>query len=98
MKCLNFGFLILGILFPHCTSSQKWHTHADIKVYEENPFYWQYKGEPILLTGGSKEDNLFNHPENLEEHLDLLKESGGNYVRNTMSSRDPGQSLGFQNT
>jgi hypothetical protein len=70
-------------------------THEAIKVYEENPYYWQYKGEPVLLTGGSKEDNLFNHPENLKKHLDLLKEIGGNYVRNTMSSHDPGNPWAF---
>ena len=93
---LYFVFLILGILFSQCRSSQKLFTQEAIKVYEENPYYWQYKGEPVLLTGGSKEDNLFNHPENLEKHLDLLKENGGNYVRNTMSSRDPGNPWAFK--
>ena len=58
-----------------------------IRPYEANPYFWQYKGEPILLLGGSWQDNLFNHPEGLEAHLDLLASVGGNYVRNTMSSR-----------
>ena len=69
--------------------------HADedrIRPYENNPTYWQYKGEPVLLLGGSNQDNLFNHPnlgpDGLEAHLDLLVSVGGNYVRNTMSSRD----------
>ena len=76
--------------------------HADpedrIQPYSENPFYWQYKGEPVLLLGGSFQDNLFNHPTGppdlfppdgtLESHLDLLVSVGGNYVRNTMSHRD----------
>ena len=26
-----------------------------IQIYKENPRYWQYKGEPILLIGGSVE-------------------------------------------
>ncbi len=60
-----------------------------IQIYKENPRYWQYKGKPVLLLGGSVEDNLFQIPE-LEEHLDLLESVGGNYVRNTMSSRDEG--------
>jgi hypothetical protein len=60
-----------------------------IQPYSKNPFYWQYNGEPVLLLGGSVEDNLFQIP-NLEEHLDLLKSVGGNYVRCTMSSRDDG--------
>ena len=60
-----------------------------IEIYSTIPAYWQYNGEPILLLGGSKDDNLFQIPA-LKEHLDLLKSVGGNYVRNTMSSRDPG--------
>lgn len=65
-----------------------------IQPYEDNPRYWQYKGEPVLLLGATDEDNLFNHPDiwpfGLESHLDLMVENGGNYVRNTMSSRDHG--------
>jgi len=60
-----------------------------IEIYKPNPAYWQYDGKPILLLGGSKEDNLFQIPD-IKEHLDLLKSVGGNYVRNTMSSRDEG--------
>ena len=60
-----------------------------IQIYKENPRYWQYKGEPILLIGGSVEDNLFQIP-NLKEHLELLKSVGGNYVRSTMSWVDEG--------
>ncbi len=53
----------------------------------EYPDYWSINGETTMLLGGSVEDNLFQIP-NLEEHLDLLKNAGGNYVRNTMSARD----------
>jgi len=63
-----------------------------IQPWTEDNRYWQYRGEPILLLGGSDQDNLFNHPnighDGLEAHLDLLVSAGGNYVRNTMSSRD----------
>ena len=62
---------------------------GNIRIYEKNPQYWQYKGKPVVLIGGSVEDNLFQIP-NLKEHLDLLKSVGGNYVRNTMSARDDG--------
>jgi hypothetical protein len=71
-----------------------------IQPYAKNPTYWQIKGKPVLLLGGSNQDNLFNHPnigpDGLEAHLDLLVSAGGNYVRNTMSSRDrsdPGSDL-----
>jgi hypothetical protein len=59
-----------------------------------HPQYWSCGGETILLLGGSKEDNLFQIPD-LEEHLDLLTASGGNYVRCTMSSRDEWNAWAF---
>ncbi len=66
-----------------------------IRPYTENSFYWQYKGEPVLLVGGTDDDNPFNVPDSLgpdglESHLDVLQSVGGNYIRNTMSSRDGG--------
>ena len=67
-----------------------------VRIYSENPFYWEYKGKPVLLLGGSGEDNLFNHPDGLAEHLDLLRAAGGNYIRNTMSSRNPGNPWAFK--
>ena len=60
-----------------------------IKPASLNPFYFQYRGAPVLLLGGSVEDNLFQIPD-LEAHLDLLASVGGNYIRCTMSSRDEG--------
>ncbi len=67
-----------------------------IQPYAANPFYWQYKGKPVLLLGGSREDNLFNQPDGLAEHLDALAACGGNYIRNTMSSRNPGNVWAFK--
>jgi hypothetical protein len=61
-----------------------------IRPYPHNPFYWQYQGKPVLLLGGSWQDNLFNHPNGLAKHLDRLVASGGNYLRNTMSHRNTG--------
>ncbi len=66
-----------------------------IRPYAGNPYYWQYKGEPVLLLGGSWQDNLFNHPEGLAEHLDLLVRRGGNYVRNVMSTREAGNVFAY---
>jgi len=60
-----------------------------IRPWDENPRYWQYRCEPVLLLGGTREDNLFQIPD-LEEHLDLLASVGGNVIRNTMSDRDEG--------
>jgi len=57
-----------------------------IRPWSENPRFWQYKGEPVLLLGGSKDDSLFQIPD-LKEHLDEMARVGANYIRNTMSDR-----------
>ncbi len=82
MSRINTAVWIL-IILPTNLISQA------IQISPDHPQYWSYQGKPMLLLGGSVEDNLFQIP-NLEEHLDLLSAVGGNYVRNTMSSRDPG--------
>jgi hypothetical protein len=62
-----------------------------IRPYDANPYYWQYKGRPVLLLGGSDDDNLFQWEESaLHTQLDRLRAAGGNTLRNTMSSRDEG--------
>ena len=60
-----------------------------IQPWAENPRYWQHRGRPVMLLGGSKDDNLFQIPD-LEEHLDEMKTAGANYIRNTMSDRKDG--------
>ena len=58
-----------------------------IKPYALNPRYWQYKGQPVMLLGGSKTDHLFLL-DDLQPHLDEIHAVGANYVRNTMSQRE----------
>lgn len=58
-----------------------------IQPYKENPRYWQYEDKPVVLLGGTVDDNLFQHPQ-LEQLLDQLQSVGGNYIRNTMSDRN----------
>ncbi len=83
-------FLLLGWACASGTgtpSPGKNDSAVGIRPCPQNPRYWQYKGKPVMLIGGSREDNLFQIPD-LEEHLDSLAGVGGNYIRNTMSSRD----------
>jgi hypothetical protein len=91
-----------GLIFPvtlACDSGDGTLPREVIMVYNENHFYWEYGGVPVLLLGGTDQDNLFNHPDlppsGLPDHLDLLVASGGNYVRNTMSHRDEGNIFAF---
>ncbi|MHC4398399.1 MAG: hypothetical protein ACYTG0_01825 [Planctomycetota bacterium] len=61
---------------------------APLEPWPENPWYWSYHGQPVLLLGGSDDDNLFQWSEaDLAEQLDRLAKAGGNVVRNTMSDR-----------
>jgi hypothetical protein len=57
-----------------------------IRPWDQDPRYWQYRGQPVLLLGGSKDDNLFQIPD-LKQHLDEMAACGANYIRNTMSDR-----------
>jgi len=65
-----------------------------IRPWTEDARYWQYRGAPVLLVGGSREDNLFQIPD-LQEQLDLLASVGGNQIRNTMSDRDEGDAYPY---
>jgi len=86
MKKVAFSVTAIMILFG--ASLRADGQNADrIKPYRDNPKYWQYKGEPILLLGGSKTDHIFL-AEDLKEHLDEIAGVGANYVRNTMSQRE----------
>jgi hypothetical protein len=71
--------------------------YQGIKIYNQNPWYWQYQGKPVILRGGSDDDNPFQWTgKELTDHLDLLASVGGNYLRNTMSDRDEGNVYAFK--
>jgi len=62
---------------------------SGIQPWNENAWYWSYRGKPVLLLGGSDDDNLFQWPEQqLIPQLDRLTAAGGNVIRNTMSDRN----------
>ena len=67
---------------------------TELSISQRYPQYWALNGQPTMLLGGTVEDNLFQIT-GLENHLDLLASVGGNYVRNTMSSRDEGNQWPF---
>jgi hypothetical protein len=82
--------LLILIFITPATSQQSVNTMKNpdrIQAWSENPRYWQFKGRPVLLLGGSKTDHLFL-AENLLDHLNEMQEVGANYVRNTMSQRE----------
>lgn len=86
-KLVPIIFLLLSCF---AVNAQKSRIHP----WEENNWYWQYNGKPIMLFGASSDDNLFQWPkEMLIPHLDSMKRVGANYVRNTMSDR---QDRGFE--
>jgi hypothetical protein len=89
MRSIHRLFLPLVVFLTFaCGSARKTETTSDprIRPFSENPFYWQYQGEPLMLIGASADDNLFQLAD-LETHLDQLHAAGANYIRNTMSER-----------
>jgi len=79
----HFALLVASVWLGATASAED----SRIQPYKENLRYWQYKGQPVMLLGGSEDDNLFQLP-HLKGHLDEIKAAGGNYIRNTMSDRN----------
>ena len=47
-----------------------------------HPFFWNLRGTPTVLIGGSDDDSIFHWDlASLRAHLDLLVSVGGNYLR-----------------
>jgi hypothetical protein len=87
MNSIRLIILYLALLFWGCQPKAEPENFQGIMVYPENPFYFQYKGKPILLVGATDYHNIFQR-KNLVEELEKLLAHGGNYVRNTMASRE----------
>lgn len=96
-------FIASALILLHFLSlqsqSESYNSDDGIKIYDQCTWYWQYHGKPVLLRGGSDDDNLFQWTgKALTGHLDQLAAVGGNYVRNTMSDRDEGNVYAFKRT
>lgn len=85
----HIGFAAVILAYAFNAYGLKFDAEDAIQPSRESPRYWQYKSETVVLLGGSREDNLFQVAD-LPAHLDVLASSGGNYIRNTLSSRDDG--------
>lgn len=72
-------------------------TRAGLSIADSNPRYWAVDEEPVLLLGGSSEDNLFQVADVASE-LEELASVGGNYVRCTMSAREEFAVYPFEET
>jgi hypothetical protein len=81
---------IITILIPLMITPHQGFGESPIAPYPGNPFYWEYNGKPILLIGGTNHHDMFNRPTGIYEELYLLHSIGGNYIRNVMSHRHPG--------
>jgi hypothetical protein len=87
-------FLVAWLSFYSCSDTDNGKI---IRPYSENPSYWEYGGQPVLLLGATITDNMFQIG-HLESHLDSLANAGGNYIRNTMSDRKEGNQKAFAMT
>lgn len=85
---------ILALLCPSLLSLPNPNAPPGLQPWPDNAWYWSYRGQPVLLLGGSDDDNLFQWTEaKLKEQLERLVAAEGNVVRNTMSDR---RDLGFE--
>jgi hypothetical protein len=88
MKSIWFLAIFMTWISLSANCQVKKTTDQRIKPWTENPRFWQFKGEPLMLLGASSDDNLFQWPAAmLVPHLDSMQSVGANYVRNTMSDR-----------
>ena len=78
--------LLFAVLLLSCTTPPE---KKFIHPWPQNPRYWAYGDNPVLLLGASDNDNLFQSDNKIGQ-LDTLAAIGGNVIRNTMSSRDSG--------
>jgi hypothetical protein len=85
VKLLVELFFLLAAFFTACQPASQLVNH--IRPTSEYPGYWEYRGNPILLIGGTDTDNLFQKPFVITQLHDLAT-AGGNYIRNTMSARE----------
>jgi hypothetical protein len=66
----RIGMVVALVLAMSCAMVVARGNEADrIQPYAKNPTYWQYLGKPVMLLGGSDEDNLFNHPNHPPERV-----------------------------
>jgi hypothetical protein len=73
------------------------HGAGPVRPHAANPWYWEYHDKPVVLVGASHRDNLFQWTgQQLVDHLELLVSVGGNYVRCTLSDRNPGDIYAFR--
>jgi hypothetical protein len=88
---LQSRMILMAALTPFALLTLSAALADPIQPWSENPWYWSYRGQPVLLLGGSDDDNLFQWPaDQLIPQLDRIAAAGGNVVRNTMSDRRDG--------
>ncbi|MCD6544294.1 MAG: hypothetical protein J7K34_07270 [Flavobacteriaceae bacterium] len=89
LKLIFATLLVVGCTQKNIDQNIEYDTKTGIHIYDKNPMYWQYDGEPVFLFGGSSNDNLHQN-DGLIAELNLLDSLGGNFVRGNMSWRDEG--------
>src|SRR6056297_140731 len=87
LKCIRGSLPCLAFLCLACLStllaspSLALADEPPIAPWSEKPWYWARGDSPVLLLGGSDDDNLFQWPKNrLIPQLDRIVKAGGNVI------------------
>ena len=51
--------ILFVLLFSTFIGAFEDGSNEPIKPYAKNPWYWAFQGEPVVLMGGTDDDNLF---------------------------------------
>ena len=83
------GLIFIVTLTLFTSFNIAYSANGPLSPYSANPFYWQDgNANPLVLIGGSDHDSIFQWDYNaLVTHLNLLRASGGNYIRLVLNSR-----------
>jgi hypothetical protein len=84
MLILITGLMLVGF---SCRGQNRTNGQENrIKPYKNNPAYWQYKGQPVMLLGANATDSPYLLPDQ-ETYYDELSDLGGNFTRYNVKQR-----------
>jgi hypothetical protein len=81
------GMALLSLFMVSCTKHKPGGREADrVQPYQQNHWFWQFEGRPVMLLGANETDSPFLLPDQ-QGYYDSLSELGGNFTRYNVKQR-----------